>query len=104
MQGDRTLLTGPLVSMPDEPPVFYSVPQAARHLGMSPATLYRAIDAGQFPAIRIRGRLKVLCEVVDEILAAARAGQTVDVAKWTAARRLAAGRHEAVKGGAPDAA
>jgi hypothetical protein len=45
-----------------------------------------------------------LGEVVDEILAAARAGQTVDVAKWTAARRLAAGRHEAVKGGTPDAA
>jgi excisionase family DNA binding protein len=81
MQGDRRSLAG--VSMPasDEPPVFYSVPKAARQLGMSPATLYRAIAANQFPAIRIRGRLLVLREVIDQILAAARAGQTVDVAR-----------------------
>ena len=100
MQGDRSLLTGALASGSDQPPACYSVPEAARHLGMSPATLYRAIAANQFPAIRIRGRLKVLREVVDEILAAARAGQTVDVAKWAAARRAAPGR----QGGGADAA
>jgi hypothetical protein len=54
---------------------------------VSRATLYRAIAAGQFPAIRIRGSLKILGEVVEEIIAAARAGEMVDVAEWTAARR-----------------
>ena len=92
MQGNRILLAGSLVPAPelDEPPVFYSVSKAARYLGMSPATLYRAIDAGEFPAIKVRGRLRVLREVVDEILAELRAGKTVDVAKWAAAMQAAA--------------
>jgi len=89
MQGNRTLLTGSLASAPglDEPPVFYSVPKAARYLGISPATLYRAISAGEFPAIKVRGRLRVLADVLDDILAASRAGQMVDVAAWFATRR-----------------
>lgn len=66
---------------------YLSVAQAAAMLDVSPMTLYRAIAAGQFPAIKIRGRLKILAVVVDEILAAARAGQMVDVAEWTAGRR-----------------
>jgi excisionase family DNA binding protein len=100
MQGDRRSLAGVSMSASDEPPVFYSVPKAARQLGMSPATLYRAIAANQFPAIRIRGRLLVLREVIDQILAAARAGQTVDVAKWAAPHHAAQGRG----GGGEDAA
>ena len=89
MQGNRILLTGSLApgSEPAEPPSFLSVPQAARHLGVSPATLYRAISAGEFPAIKVRGRLRVLREVVSDILAASRAGQMVDVAAWFATRR-----------------
>jgi excisionase family DNA binding protein len=89
MQDNRTLLTGSQASAPkpDEPPVFYSVTKAARYLGMSPATLYRAIEAGEFPAIKIRGRLRVLGEVIDDILAATRAGEMVDVTVWLAARR-----------------
>jgi excisionase family DNA binding protein len=100
MQEDRSLHAGVSAPAPDEPPAFYSVPKAARQLGMSPATLYRAIAANQFPAIRIRGRLLVLREVIDQILAAARAGQTVDVARWAAGRHTARGR----EGGGQDAA
>ena len=40
-------------------PKFYSVAQVAAMFGMSPMTLYRAIAAGEFPAVRIRGRLIV---------------------------------------------
>lgn len=40
MQGDRSLLAGGPAPASDEPPAFYSVPKAARQLGMSPATLY----------------------------------------------------------------
>ncbi|MCA1702392.1 MAG: helix-turn-helix domain-containing protein [Actinobacteria bacterium] len=42
-----------------EAPRFYSVSQVAQMLGMSTMTLYRAISAGEFPAVRIRGRLIV---------------------------------------------
>jgi excisionase family DNA binding protein len=85
MQGNRTLLAGPRVAVePSEPPVFYSVPRAAQALGVSAMTLYRAINAGEFPAIKIRGRLRVLRAVVEEILEAART-QTVDVAARMAA-------------------
>ena len=40
-------------------PKFLSVPQVARMIGMSPMTIYRAIAAGEFPAVRVRGRLIV---------------------------------------------
>ncbi len=68
-------------------PRYLSVTAAARELGVSPATLYRAIAAQEFPAIKIRGSLKVLRELVDDIVAAARAGETVDMTTWMAARR-----------------
>jgi excisionase family DNA binding protein len=71
----------------DNLPRYLSVAAAARELGVSPATLYRAIAAQEFPAIKIRGSLKVLRELVDDILAAARAGETVDMTTWMAARR-----------------
>lgn len=52
-------------------PRFYSVAQVAEMLGMAPVTLYRAIRAGQFPAIRIRGRLIIPAKVVDAFIEAA---------------------------------
>ena len=39
---------------PVEAPRFYSVAQVARMLGMSTMTVYRAIAAGEFPAIKVR--------------------------------------------------
>jgi hypothetical protein len=51
--------------------------------GMSSMTVYRAISAGEFPAIRVRGRLFVPARAVDEMVAAAIADQTVvDAAAW----------------------
>lgn len=38
---------------------FMSVAEAASLLGTSEMTLYRAINAGEFPAVRIRGRIIV---------------------------------------------
>jgi excisionase family DNA binding protein len=37
-------------------PAFYTVPEAARILRVTPATLYRAIRDDAFPAVRIRTR------------------------------------------------
>jgi excisionase family DNA binding protein len=64
-------------------PVFYSVSDAAEMLGMCGMTLYRAIRDGQFPAVRIRGRLIIPAAAIEGIAAAAvEAGELVDAASW----------------------
>jgi excisionase family DNA binding protein len=64
-------------------PTFYSVATTARILGMSEMTLYRAIHDGQFPAIRIRGRLIVPARVIDAMTSAALEGHhLVDAEQW----------------------
>lgn len=54
-----------------ESPRFYNVAEAARMLRMSAMTLYRAIEANQFPAVRIRGRLIIPAKAIDEMVDAA---------------------------------
>lgn len=76
-------LTTVTVPIPDDAPRFYSVAQAACMLGMSAMTLYRAISAGEFPAVRIRGRLIVPAKAIEAMADIAVADQTVvDAAGW----------------------
>ena len=64
-------------------PRFYSVAQVARLLGMSPMTVYRAINEGQFPAVRIRGRLIVPARALEAMAEIATTENTVvDAAGW----------------------
>lgn len=64
-------------------PRFYSVAQVAAMFGMSPMTVYRAIAAGEFPAVRIRGRLIVPAKAIEAIADLAIAEQTVvDASGW----------------------
>ncbi|MBN9113372.1 MAG: helix-turn-helix domain-containing protein [Pseudonocardia sp.] len=64
-------------------PMFYNVEEVACMLKMSRMTLYRAIAAGEFPAVRVRGRLAVPAEAVEAMIKAAMARQTViDAAGW----------------------
>ena len=66
-----------------EAPAFYSVAEVARMFGMSSMTVYRAIAGGEFPAVRIRGRLIVPATAVQSMVDAALADQTaVDAAGW----------------------
>jgi excisionase family DNA binding protein len=66
---------------------FYSVAQAAEILGTSAMTLYRAISAGEFPAVRIRGRLIVPAAAIEVLADAAVADQTVvDASGWVVPR------------------
>ncbi len=75
-----------------EAPKFYSVAQVARMFGMSPMTLYRAIAAGDFPAVRIRGRLIVPAKAVDALADVAIATQTVvDASEWATPAPAAGG-------------
>lgn len=64
---------------------FYSVAEVARMLGMSSMTVYRAIADGEFPAVRIRGRLIVPAKALDEMVDAAVSERAaVDAADWVA--------------------
>jgi excisionase family DNA binding protein len=64
-------------------PSFYSVSEVADLFGMSGMTLYRAIREGQFPAIRVRGRVIIPARVIDALVdAAATSGELVDAADW----------------------
>jgi excisionase family DNA binding protein len=74
---------------PPAQPRFYSVPAAAAILGPSEATLYRAIHAGQFPALKIRGRYVIPSKALDEMEdAALTSGALVDAAAWVDGRSL----------------
>ncbi len=65
------------------PRKFYSVAEVADMFGMSPMTVYRAISAGEFPAVRIRGRLIIPAKAIDAMAEIATTEQTVvDAAGW----------------------
>jgi len=50
---------------------WYSVAEVARMLGMAPMTVYRAIHAGDFPAVKIRGRYVIPARALDALERAA---------------------------------
>lgn len=70
---------------PAKAPLFYSVAEVAEMFGMSAMTVYRAIAANEFPAVRVRGRLVIPARVLDAIVDAAFDEHgTVDVASFAA--------------------
>ena len=73
-----------------ESPAFYTVPEAARVLRVTPATIYRAIRDDAFPAVRIRTRYVIPAAAVERLAAeAAESGGCVDVGQMAAQRRTA---------------
>ncbi len=80
----------PLVSRPSPPRRFLSVGAVARDLGMSEATLYRAIRSGEFPAVRVRNRYVIPVKILDALEEAAlTSGGTVDATDWVADKVVA---------------
>lgn len=80
-------MTAPQAHAGTEAPRFYSVAEVARMLGTSPVTLYRAIREGEFPAVRIRGRLIVPAKAIEAMADLAVTEQTtVDAAGWAVQR------------------
>ena len=65
------------------PQRFYTVAEAAELLRTCDMTVYRAIRAGQFPAIRVRGRYVVPAKAIDAMEAGALAHGLVDVADYS---------------------
>jgi excisionase family DNA binding protein len=72
----------------DPDKTFYSVRDAARVFGISPETLYRAIAADKFPAVKIMGRTIVPAKAIEMIIDTAvdRYG-TVDAAEFIVTKR-----------------
>ncbi|MGH8328618.1 MAG: helix-turn-helix domain-containing protein [Steroidobacteraceae bacterium] len=76
-------MRGKLNGAGSERPRFYSVSQVAVLFGMSAMTIYRAIEAGEFPAVKIRGRWIVPAKAVDAMEDAALADRAaVDAADF----------------------
>jgi excisionase family DNA binding protein len=70
-------------------PTFYTVAEAAQLLRVDPATIYRAIRADAFPAVRVRSRYVIPAMAVDQMAEqAAMTGACVDVAAIATARRI----------------
>lgn len=59
---------------------FYTVAEVADLLGVSYPTVYRAIRAGEFPAIRVRGRYVIPAKAIDQLEASALVDGLVDSA------------------------
>ena len=69
---------------------FYTVAEAAGLLRVDPATIYRAIRADAFPAVRVRSRYVIPVAAVEQMASqATETGACVDVAAIAAARQLA---------------
>ena len=69
-------------------PIFHTVQEAARILRVDAATIYRAIRAGSFPAIRIRSRYVIPAAVLREVAAqAVSSGTCVDLTDLGSAHR-----------------
>ena len=85
MSRPKLRYVGPGSAGPDRPRVFYSVAEVADLFGMSDMTLYRAINEGQFPAVRVRGRLFVPAKAIESMVeSAVGTGAVVDAAAWIA--------------------
>jgi len=63
-------------------PRFHSVATTAAILGMSEVTLYRAIHAGQFPAVKVRGRFVIPARALDDMEASALSTGLVDAGDY----------------------
>ena len=67
----------------ERPKRFFTVAEAAGLLGVSEPTLYRAIRAGEFPAVRVRGRYVVPAKAIDQMETSALTSGLVDSADYT---------------------
>jgi excisionase family DNA binding protein len=67
---------------------FLTVPEAAELLRVDTSTLYRAIRAEEFPAVRIRARYLIPTKVIDQLIEEA-VTSTKDVSLLDTLRRPA---------------
>ena len=73
-------------------PAFLTVDEVARLLRVDAVTIYRAIRAGEFPAVKIRKRYVVprraLELLIEDVLVS---GSCVDTATWASSQHISTG-------------
>jgi excisionase family DNA binding protein len=73
-------------------PAFLTVEEVADVLRVDPVTIYRAIRAGEFPAVKIRKRYVVPRRAIDMLVDdVVTSGSCVDTAEWTSSWRQTVG-------------
>ena len=73
-------------------PAFLTVEEVADVLRVDAVTIYRAIRAGEFPAVKIRKRYVIPRRAIDMLVEDVMAsGSCVDIAEWTASWRQTLG-------------
>ena len=73
-------------------PSFYTVEEVSEVLRVDPVTIYRAIRAGEFPAVKIRKRYVVPARAIDMLVEDVIAtGGCVDTSEWTSNWRQTVG-------------
>ncbi len=71
-------------------PAFYTVEEIAAALRVDPVTIYRAIRAGEFPAVKVRKRYVVPQRAIELLVEdVVSTGACIDTAEWTSSRRQA---------------
>jgi excisionase family DNA binding protein len=71
---------------------FLTVEEVASAMRVDPVTIYRAIRADEFPAVKIRKRYVVPRRAIDMLVEDVMAsGSCVDIAEWTASWRQTLG-------------
>ena len=73
-------------------PAFFTVEEVADVLRVDAVTIYRAIRAGEFPAVKIRKRYVVPRRAIDLLVEdVVTTGSCVDTAEWTSSWRQTVG-------------
>ncbi|MEU0093878.1 excisionase family DNA-binding protein [Kribbella sp. NPDC006257] len=68
---------------PVRPRTWLTVEETAAELGLSAMTIYRAISANAFPAVRVGRRICVPAAAIEELAGAAvDRGSVIDTADW----------------------
>lgn len=90
MQASSVHAAPPLGRKPS--PAFYTVEETAAALRVDPVTIYRAIRAGQFPALKVRKRYVVPQRAIELLVEdVVSTGACIDTAEWTSSWRQALG-------------
>lgn len=67
---------------PSASPSFCGVGAFAKAVGIGEASVYRAIHAGNLPALKWGGRYVVPTRVLDQLVEAVMSGELVDLDEW----------------------
>ena len=85
MSLQATTSSGEQVAPPRRDDSYATVEEVAEQLRVSASTIYRLVNAGQFPAVRVGNSIRVPASAItalhNEVM---RAGGLIDISEWAA--------------------